>query len=238
MGRIISPNQGAFIEGRWIAENTIIAQEVTHKIKKHKGKSGLMMIKVDLNKAYDQLEWRCVEKALNAWGFFVEVQKLVRSCLCSVQYSLLINGGISGSYSPSHGMRQCNPLSPFLFILCSELLTRMLLRKEEKGCLHGIKVSCTVPSISHLMFANDLLVMSRAEKEYALAVKRSLDLFFRWSNQEANLNKSHILFSKNTGKEDRMAVKVYLGSKIWLKDRFILETLFWLAEIRAWISRL
>lgn len=66
MGRIISPNQGAFVEGRWIAENRIVAHEVVHKIKQHKGKKGLMLIKMDLKKAYDRLEWDCIMKALNA----------------------------------------------------------------------------------------------------------------------------------------------------------------------------
>lgn len=54
--RIVSPNQGAFVEGRWIAENTIIAQELVHKVKKHQGKQGLLLMKIDLQKAYDSLE--------------------------------------------------------------------------------------------------------------------------------------------------------------------------------------
>lgn len=57
----------------------MIAQEDIHKIKKHSGTNGLMMLKVDLKKAYDQLEWEFVVKALNAWGFSVEVHQLIRS---------------------------------------------------------------------------------------------------------------------------------------------------------------
>lgn len=62
--KIISPNQGAFVKGRWIAKNTVIAQEVIHKIRSHKGKKGLMAIKIDLKKAYDHLEWSFIDKAL------------------------------------------------------------------------------------------------------------------------------------------------------------------------------
>lgn len=60
-----------------------------------------MVLKVDIKKAYDWLQWEFTVKALNAWGFSVEVQQLIRSCLCSIQYSLLLNGGITRSFSPS-----------------------------------------------------------------------------------------------------------------------------------------
>lgn len=213
MERIISPNQRAFVEGRWIAENTIIAHEVVHKIKKHKGNSGLILIKMDIKKAYDRLEWDCVMKALNAWGFSLEVQQIIRNCLDTVQYSLLLNGDISGTFSPSRGLRQGNLLSPFIFILCSELLTRLLLKEENEGRLHGIKVSRNAPAISHLMFADDLLMMFKANKEEVLAFKRTLDMFFGWFGQEANVNKSSILFSKNTTKENRVAIRSIIGFK-------------------------
>lgn len=67
--QIISSNQGAFMEGHWIAENTILAHELVYKVKKHKGKNGLMLIKVDMKKAYDGIEWGFVEKVLEAWEF-------------------------------------------------------------------------------------------------------------------------------------------------------------------------
>lgn len=65
-----------------------------------------MMLKVDLKKTYDRLEWNFVIKALNAWGFSKEVQQLIRSCLCIVQYSILLNGGVTSTFSPSCGLRQ------------------------------------------------------------------------------------------------------------------------------------
>ena len=69
LDKIISSNQGAFVKGRWIAENSIIAQELVHKIKSHKGKNGLLLMKIDLKKAYDRLEWSFVDRSLSAWGF-------------------------------------------------------------------------------------------------------------------------------------------------------------------------
>lgn len=132
MGKTISKHQGAFLEGRWIADNTVAAHEVVHKVKRHRGKNGLMMLKMDMKKAYDRMEWCFVRIALGAWGFSEKVQKLIGSCISSVQYSLLLNGGVASSFTPSRGLKQGDHLSPFLFILCSKFLSRIISRKEEK----------------------------------------------------------------------------------------------------------
>ena len=73
LNRFISPNQGAFVKGRWIAKNTIVTQEIVHKIKSHKGANGLLLMKLDMKKAYDRFEWGFVDKVLAAWGFFEDV---------------------------------------------------------------------------------------------------------------------------------------------------------------------
>lgn len=59
--KIISPNQGAFVNGRWIAENTVVAQELVHKVRRHKGKQGLMLLKIDIKRAFDSLEWEFID---------------------------------------------------------------------------------------------------------------------------------------------------------------------------------
>lgn len=64
--KIISPNQGAFIRGRWIVKNTVTAQEIVHKIHSHKGKKGLMLINIDLKKVFDRMEWGFIDKSLEA----------------------------------------------------------------------------------------------------------------------------------------------------------------------------
>nr|XP_048336936.1 uncharacterized protein LOC125424177 [Ziziphus jujuba var. spinosa] len=159
MERIISPNQGAFIRGRWIVENTVIAHEVMHKIKSHKGKNSLMMIKVDLKKAYDIVEWQFLDRALVTWGF-------------------------------SKGFEARSPLSPLLFILCSEFLTRTLTREEGKGTIHGTKISKNAPTVSHLMYVDDLLVMCRAKPIEAKMVNDCFKKYCEWSSQQANVDKN------------------------------------------------
>lgn len=68
--KIISHHQGAFVKGWWIAETTIVAQKVLHKVRTHKGKNGLMLLKINLKKAYDRVEWSFLRRALEIWGFF------------------------------------------------------------------------------------------------------------------------------------------------------------------------
>lgn len=72
--KFVSPNQGVFIKGHWIAKHTILAQEVVHKVKQHKGHNGLMILKLDIMKAYDCLEWSFLHSTLTAWVSLVELQ--------------------------------------------------------------------------------------------------------------------------------------------------------------------
>lgn len=96
--KIVSLNQEAFVKGRWIAENIVVVQEVIHKVQTYKGKKGLMIIKIDLKKAYDHLEWSFLHKALEAWGFSMEFCWMICSCVSSVRLPTLLNGNITGSF--------------------------------------------------------------------------------------------------------------------------------------------
>lgn len=95
VSKIISPNQGAFEKGRWIVKNMFIAQEVIHTIWNHKGKKGLMAMKIDLRKAYNKIEWKFVDQALEGWGFGAKFRELILSCISTVYFS----GHVAGSFS-------------------------------------------------------------------------------------------------------------------------------------------
>lgn len=86
-----------------------MAQELVHKVKKHKGKGGLMLAKIDLSKAYDKLEWPFINMVLWSWDFSEPFRKLVYGCFNSVHFNLLINGNVVGDFSPTRGLRKGIP---------------------------------------------------------------------------------------------------------------------------------
>lgn len=111
---------------------------------------------------------------------------------------MLINGSPHGFFRPSRGLRQGDPLSPFLSILGSEVLSRMLEQEERQGSIHSVKVSWAAPFISHLLFADDLLIFSRANVQEANQILIVLEEYSQWLGQRVNLAKSALFCSSNT----------------------------------------
>ncbi|PNX98271.1 RNA-directed DNA polymerase, partial [Trifolium pratense] len=111
---LIGPQQCSFIQGRQSADNIIIAQEVFHTMRIKKGSKGYMAVKVDLEKAYDRLRWEFVIDTLKDVGFSGAFTNLIYHCISSVDMQVLFNGGQSSKFTPSQGIRQGDPLSPYL----------------------------------------------------------------------------------------------------------------------------
>lgn len=144
------------------------------------------------------------------WGFDEEVRRMVFSCLSTVKYTLLVNGNQVGTVEPRRGLRQGDPLSPYLFIICAEVLSRLAARDQS---IQGIKISNHVPPISHILFADDILFMSRANAANAKAIAGIIEQFCVGSGQLVSKDKSHIFFSKNTNPRTRKEIKCILGIK-------------------------
>ena len=124
---IISETQSAFQSSKAISDNILIAFETLHHMKNQKSKKlGFMAMKLDMSKAYDWVEWSYLVKIMEKLGFCEKWVSLVYKCISMVSYSILVNGEPRGDIRPSRGIRQGDPLSPYLFLLCSEGLNRML----------------------------------------------------------------------------------------------------------------
>ena len=157
--QIISEHQSAFIKGQLITNNILAAFETLHYIKNHNsGNSGYMALKLDISKAYDRVEWSFLRAVMIKMGFNDRWVALVMECITSVTYSLLINGEPLGDIKPSRGIRQGDPLSPYLFLLCSKGLHRMIQRATERGEIQGVSICRNGPKLTHLFFANDSLL--------------------------------------------------------------------------------
>uniref|UniRef100_A0A803QD31 Reverse transcriptase domain-containing protein n=1 Tax=Cannabis sativa TaxID=3483 RepID=A0A803QD31_CANSA len=145
INKLICPFQSAFLPGRRIAESSILTQELVYTIKKKKGKGGLVALKLDMPKAYDRLEWNFLREVLRGNGFDDQVTNIILECVRSISFSVLINGVPQKKFYPERGLRQGDPLSPFLFLLCHDVLSKLILKKQVPGQLHGISISRSAP---------------------------------------------------------------------------------------------
>ncbi|XP_075645525.1 secreted RxLR effector protein 78-like [Castanea sativa] len=133
-----------------------------HISMKKGGKAGEMALKLDMSKAYDRVEWGCLDKIMEKLGFDSKWRSLIMLCISSVTYSIKINGKPTSHITPSRGIRQGDPLSPYLFLLCAEGLSALIQQAVERGQLDGIVVCRGGPKLSHLFFADDSLIFCKA----------------------------------------------------------------------------
>ncbi|KAK9990720.1 hypothetical protein SO802_025705 [Lithocarpus litseifolius] len=198
LDKIISPTQSAFIPNRWISENQIVVQEILHSFKSRKTKPGLMAVKLDLQKAYDRVNWKFIQAILLHLGFNEVFTSWVTACVSSVSFEVLVNGGKTECFKPCRGLRQRDPLSPYLFILGQEILSRLIDHELKLKNINGIKTSISGPTITHVMYVDDIVLFLKASRKDAACLVRTLDKYCRWSGQYINMKKSGVFFSKHT----------------------------------------
>uniref|UniRef100_A0A803PSF4 Reverse transcriptase domain-containing protein n=1 Tax=Cannabis sativa TaxID=3483 RepID=A0A803PSF4_CANSA len=201
---VISPNQSAFLTGRQITDNIVIANEIIHAIHSRKsGKLGWAAIKLDMEKAFDRVEWSFISHFLHHIGVPQRFTSLITKCLSTVTYQLSLNGNLSNVFSSSRGIRQGNPLSPYLFLIVAEGFSAAIRLHEEAALFSGIKICRGAPSFSHLLFADDSMVFVPISTQSSEAINNILLLYFQASGQSVNRDKSSILFSPNTSPDSQ-----------------------------------
>lgn len=196
---IVGDTQNEFIPGRMMSDNCFIAHEIVNHVKKRK-KGGRFegILKVDLSKAYDRVRWDFLIKILRGMEFPDSWIHWIFQCISTVTYSVLVNGEQSQRITPKKGLRQGDPLSPYLFILLMEVLAKGVQRAESAGIVQGIKVARKAPPVSHLFFADDALFCFKATPSSCRAIRGIIDGFCAVSGEMINFGKSAVLFSPNT----------------------------------------
>ncbi|XP_072074409.1 uncharacterized protein [Arachis hypogaea] len=172
LSEIIGPLQGGFIRGRETTENIIIAQEIMHFMRNTKSRKGTMVFKIDLEKAYDKVDWHFLEATLVRFGFPKATINLILNCVTSSSLAVLWNGNRLQNFNPKRGLR------------------------VSQGLWNPVTVSRNRPRLSHLMLADDLLLFCKASKAQVIEVMHCLDLFSRASGLKVNLHKSKAQCSK------------------------------------------
>jgi hypothetical protein len=155
------------------------------------------MVKIDLAKAFDRIEWHFITSALVRKGIHDHFINLIHACISSPTFSVIINGQPYASFKSTRGIRQGCPLSPYLFVLAVNELALALQEELQANRLSGISLGPNCPPIHSLMFADDLLVCGKANMQEAATISQVLNQFCNASGQVPNWNKSAILFSKN-----------------------------------------
>ncbi len=169
------------------------------------------MIKIDLEKAYDRIEWSFVRQILIHFGFLDNITRLIMSCICTTSTSLLFNGGKLDQFLPSRGIRQGDPLSPFLFLLCMEYLGGLIDMKCYAGEWMKVKASRGGPRFSHVFFANDLLLFAKANTKNCEVLSNVPEEFCAMFGQKVSQTKSQIFFSPNVSSRNTQSICTKLG---------------------------
>eukprot|EP00253_Pinus_taeda_P019465 PITA_19465 len=189
LSRHISPEQFGFLDGRQIHEAIGVAQEVLHSIKL-KNKKGAV-IKIDLSKAYDKINWTYIRMLLTHLGFKVDFIRRIMGCITDVSYAILINGVATPFFKGQRGPRQGCPLSPLLFLLVVEGMSQLIHKSEREGKLIGIEAAINL-YISHLLFVDDILIFSNGSLNELKELKSIFDLFMKATSMQINPRKSQI----------------------------------------------
>ena len=184
MPTLISQCQSSFVPSRQSSDNILIVQEVVHSMQRRKGKLGYMVIKVDFEKVYDTLNWSFMQSTSIDVGIQNNLIKLILECISSSTMSLLWNGGQTNSFKPSRVIHQGDPIFPYIFVLCIENLSQLINSIMEYKLLFPIKLARNGPLISHLCFANDIILFIKATKDQAKVIKGVLELFYNSLGQE------------------------------------------------------
>ena len=139
-------------------------------------------------------------------GFAPQWIQLIMMCVTSVKYGVLVNGCPCGHIYPKRGLRQGDSISPYLFLLCAEALSALLMKANEEGVIKGVPTSKRGPRISHIFFADNSLLFCRSTPTQWESLTGVLKVYEEASGQRLNNNKTSIFFGRNTVVEDKRKI--------------------------------
>lgn len=205
---LVSPSQSAFVPGRLITDNALLAFECFHHIKKNKNlDNASCAYKLYLSKAYDRVDWSFLEQAMYKLGFTHRWVSWLMTCITTVRYAVKFNGTLLSTFAPTRGLRQGDPLSPFLFLFVADGLSLLLEEQVNQGAISPVKVCRQAPGISHLLFADDTLLFFKENADQATKVKEVLNRYASGTGQQINPMKCSIMFGEVSPASTQQSIK-------------------------------
>lgn len=145
-----------------------------------------MVIKLEVQKAYDKVNWSFIKVVLIKFGFNDVFINWIMECITSVSFEVLIKSGKLESFKPERGLRQGDPLSPYIFILGQEILSRLLEKEFRRHNISGVKASVGGPAITHVMYVDDIVLFSKACRREAATINHCLETYCSGLGQSLN----------------------------------------------------
>nr|KAJ0220562.1 hypothetical protein LSAT_V11C200090910 [Lactuca sativa] len=184
---VVSETQTTYIKNRHILDGPLILNEIIRWIKKNKRKA--FTFKVDFEKSFDSLSWGYLDSVMQQMQFGSKWRTWIQGCLSSTRVSVLLNGLATSEFCMERGVRQGDPLSPFLFIIAAEGLHIAMESAKENGVFDGIQLPRHGPVISHLQYADDVVFMGMWLPENLKNLIRILRCFELASGLKINMSK-------------------------------------------------
>jgi hypothetical protein len=219
LSKVLSLEQFGFLKGRKILDVVGVAQECIHNIKTKKMKA--LVLKLDLQKAYDCVNWDFLGLILLKSGIGLKTTNWIMSCVITTNFVILVNGGSTSFFKSGHGIRQGFPLSPLLFILVMEGLSLLLKQAHSKGKFSGVKISRII-QIFILLFVDDILIVNKARVSDWEEIAATIYVFCRVTGMVINPFKSSLHHSRMVD-QDLIPYKVLFPFNFlsWMQDSAI-----------------
>ncbi|GJR57534.1 RNA-directed DNA polymerase, eukaryota [Tanacetum coccineum] len=223
---LISDVQSAFVPNRQILDGPFILNELISWCKFHKSKA--MIFKVDFEKAFDSVRWDYLDGILSNFGFGSKWREWIHGCLTSAMGSILVNGSPTSEFKFHKGLKQGDPLSPFLFILVMESLHLSFNNILNAGLFKGIRIDDSL-TLSHLFYADDAVFIGKWDRANVVTIVHMLKCFFMASGLQINIHKSKLMGIGVSQEEVRAAASIigcstfsnpftYLGVKVGMSN--------------------
>lgn len=211
LGKVIGESQSAFLKGRFILDGVVALNEAIEDAKKSKKKR--LLFKVDFAKAFDSVSWEFLLKMLENLNFPTKWVLWMKECISTANANVLVNGSPSGEFELQRGLRQGDPLSPFLFLVAAEGLNLLVKRAVTRKMLQAAHIGRDNVQVSHVQYADDTMFIVEGEKMNAKAILWILKLFESASGLAANFDKCWA-FGVNMGIEEVVDLVEGLGCRV------------------------